>query len=141
MPHIYSRCLFLFSQVQTDPSQTDPSETMPTRGKITNERLKAVLDRIYRRDPIRYKQIVVWVWRNQKAGWTDDAMALTCEMADPYLDYCPNWFAYLNKLLPKATGRENERKSQQYKNEIKEIADEFIAWAKLRKEKHDGEAN
>ena len=96
-----------------------------TAGRKLEPGLKAVIDRIYRRDPERYRKLIFWVWWNQKRGWKNEVIAEAAAMADENLDGAPDWWAYLTKLLPKASGRYHEKQAADYKkddlNSIKQI--------------------
>lgn len=103
---------------------------------VKNPELKALLDRIYKRDPVRYQRLIQWVWTERKVGWSEGALIETLKMADPYLDVAPNWWAYCTKLLPKATGRDNEKKAAELKQmEAGFIAGEFMEFLKARRAK------
>lgn len=103
-----------------------------TAGRKLEPGLRAVIDKIYRRDPVRYKRVIVWVKRCQKLGWKDEAIREAATMGDSFIDGAPNWFAYLTKLLPKAAGRTSETKSDEHKSADMALAVEFVEFLKQR---------
>ena len=100
--------------------------------KLTDPSLKAVTDKIYKRDPKRYQRLIHWVWFNQKAGWSNGAIREALSMADEYLDQAPEWWAYLQKVLPKGAGRASEKVSDEHKRADMAIATEFVEFLKSR---------
>ena len=101
-------------------------------GRKLNPLIAVHTARIYGRDPIRYKNLILWVWRHQRLGWPDEAIANCLVMADDYLDDAPDWFAYLTKLLPKAKAKAFEQESDNHKTEVGMLADEFLEFVKAR---------
>lgn len=88
---------------------------------------------IFGRDPIRYKNLILWVWRHQRLGWPDEAIAQCLVMADAHLDDAPDWFAYLTKILPKAKAKAFEQESDNHKTEVGRLADEFLEFVRQRR--------
>lgn len=94
--------------------------------------LKLAVDGIYRHDPMRYTGIARWVWWAQKQGWPDEAIAEACRMAVPAVHSVSQYWPYLTKLLPKAKAKATETESNQHKNEVGELAQEFVEFAKWK---------
>jgi len=87
---------------------------------------------IYKRDPVRYQRLCLWVWKQQNEGWPDEAIAECLKMADPAIDAVGNWWPYITKLMPKAKGRAAETESDEHKRGDMEIAVEFVEFLKKR---------
>ena len=87
---------------------------------------------IFARDPARYKRLCGWVWWAQKHGWQDEVIANALHTATNYLDAAPNWWAYLTKLLPKAKAAVVGEESDRHKNEVGQIASDFVEFMKAK---------
>jgi hypothetical protein len=84
-------------------------------GKALSPELKAVLDPIYRRDPIRYRHIARFVWLMQKRSWPDQAIAQAFTNAGERIHEASDWWAYMTSLMRKAYRQSFEAESDGYK--------------------------
>ena len=84
-------------------------------GQKLSPELNAVILPIYKRDPVRYARLCLWVWRQQKYGATDESIIKAVELAGERIHMAPDWFAYLTKLMPKASARAHEEENDGYK--------------------------
>ena len=101
-------------------------------GKSLQHPLKAVIEPIYKSDPVRYRRLIHWVWFNQKQGWPDEALIEAIKLAGPNIHKANNWWKLLTFLLPKAKGRASEHESYVHKVEIRETTQQFLDFLKLR---------
>lgn len=103
-------------------------------GRKLSPELKAVTDPIFKRDPERYKNLIRWVWWYQSHGASDESIINCLLMADNYngvmsknrLDLVTDWWSYLTKLMPKASGKAHEQESNDYKAEEKRFLDKIL---------------
>jgi hypothetical protein len=102
-------------------------------GKKLNPLISDITTPIFRRAPSRYGSIARLIWRWQKAGWADEAIAEAFKLAEGHIDAAANWPGYVQSLLPKAKGRASEAESAGYKSEVGLLADEFVEFLKVRK--------
>ena len=61
--------------------------------------LKLACDAIYRSDPEKFKRLVEWVYRYQRAGWSDEKLAEALRMYYPHRNNGVAWWKYLTSLL------------------------------------------
>lgn len=105
-------------------------------GKKLNPLIATVTAPIYARDPIRYRRLCLWVWKQQQQRWPDEAIALSLKMADPYVDRVQNWWTYLTSLLPKAKAQSVEIESTAHKSADMALAGQFVEFLKQKQAWH-----
>ncbi len=103
-------------------------------GQKLSAELKAIIDPVYNHDKARYQRLCRWVWTCQKAGWPDEAIGKAVELAGENVHKVNDWFGYLTKLLPKASGRAHEDEAQRYKREELDFFTKLLGpdWTKKR---------
>lgn len=106
-----------------------------TPGKKLNPLIGNLTAPIYAKNPQRYRRLCLWVWTHQRLGWPDEAIAGAVQLAGENIHLADDWWKYLTSLLKKAKGRANEQESQKYKTEVGQIANEFLEFVKLRRDR------
>jgi len=100
-------------------------------GRKLSPELKLAVDRIYQSDPHRYARLVLWIWRNQRLGRSDETLLKAIFLAGNYIHGARDWWKYLTSLLPQASASAHDRESQDYKMNrpasIKEILVEVFS--------------
>lgn len=97
--------------------------------------LAVVSGRIYGSDPVRYARLIVWIKRQQKYHCSDESIKICLQLAEPYIARAPDWWAYLTKLMPKASARASEAANNRYKKSDpaeswKNLLSSFQKWVK-----------
>lgn len=101
-------------------------------GKKLSPELKAACDAIFKRDHVRYRGLVKWVWFEQCNKWPDEAIVRCLNLAEPYIDHIDDYWPYLARLLPKCKAAAVADESEQYKSEVGKLAGEFVEFLKQR---------
>lgn len=106
-------------------------------GQKLDPALKAIIDPVYESNKTRYANICRWVWWAQRQGWPDETIGKAVELAGDRLHTVDNWWAFLTRLLPKASGRAHEDEAQRYKREEMNFLSSLLGpnWSKKRDEK------
>ena len=77
--------------------------------------LKLYCDAVYKSDPVKFKRLIEWVYRYQRAGWKDEDLAEALRMFYPHRDKIEIWWSYLTSLLGKAHVHTLEAESESHK--------------------------
>lgn len=93
-----------------------------------HDALLVVADRIYQRDKVRYRKLIVWVRDAQKRGWSTDRIRralLALDKRESEGKAIDAWWPWLNAALAKIRTLDLERENDDYKtaqpNRIKAI--------------------
>jgi hypothetical protein len=88
--------------------------------------IKAVADRIYQSDRVKFQKLVVWIKQAEKNGWQTNVVTLALERFEPYAGQVEQWYPYLDKLIYKADKDINrdfhEAEHKRHKEEIRELS-------------------
>ena len=87
-----------------------------------------VADAIYKRDPARYRKLIVWVQSRRKQQWTEDRIYRALRALEAKLtkgEQCADWWPYLDRALQwirtKDLQKENDGYKHQAPNQLKAI--------------------
>lgn len=105
-------------------------------------RVKALADRIYCRNPRRYRPLIVWIREAIKHHYRNEVIAGALKEADRYIDGVREWWSYLNKVVDKVeknmNAGEHDRLHEQRKQELKEAAAKFYAQTSSQDQRRQG---
>ena len=89
--------------------------------KIVAEEIRSILviaDRLYKRDPARFKKIIVWVNWASKDGWPNEMMLEALQILEgKELSGAPVelWWPYLYRVMQKHRTQRLQREGEGYK--------------------------
>lgn len=93
-----------------------------------HDALLVVADRLYQRDKVRYRKLIVWIRDAQKRGWSTDRIRralLALDKRESDGKPIDAWWPWLNAALEKVRTLDLERENDGYKtgqpNRIKAI--------------------
>ena len=76
--------------------------------------------RIYERDPARYRKLIVWVHARRKQGWSDDRIHRALRALEAKLskgEHVEDWWPYLDRALQWIRTRDLQKENDGYKHQ------------------------
>lgn len=113
------------------PASPEPAAALEkSEPKKLDPRIKALTDKIYNHDPVRFQKLIIWVYEAEKYNWSTESIVATLTDFLPRIGLIKNWYAYLNEVIkakePKLSARASEAEHQRKKEETRETANEIF---------------
>lgn len=92
-------------------------------------RIKVVADIIYKRDPIKYRKLIIWIREAEKYQFKTNVIEAALKEFEPKSGEIEKWYPYLDKIVSKIKHDFDMRASavehEIQKRESKEVAQVF----------------